>query len=54
MYIQSYDWSYAINYREDGHFAVVSTARLRLKLRKAGTTFFLIAQTPNLKKSLRL
>lgn len=29
MYIQSYDWRYAINYREDGRFAVVSTARLR-------------------------
>jgi YD repeat-containing protein len=29
MYIQSYDWRYAINYREDGRFGVVSTARLR-------------------------
>lgn len=29
MYIQSYDWRYAINYRKDGRFAVVSTARLR-------------------------
>lgn len=28
MFIQSYDWRYAINYREDGRFAVVSTARL--------------------------
>jgi YD repeat-containing protein len=29
MYIESYDWRYAINYREDGRFGVVSTARLR-------------------------
>jgi YD repeat-containing protein len=29
MYIGSYDWNYAINYREDGRFGVVSTARLR-------------------------
>jgi YD repeat-containing protein len=29
MYIQTYDWRYAINYREDGHLAVVSTARLQ-------------------------
>jgi YD repeat-containing protein len=29
MYIQSYDWRYAINYREDGRFGVLSTARLR-------------------------
>ena len=29
MYIGSYDWRYAINYREDGRFGVVSTARLR-------------------------
>ena len=29
MYIGSYDWRYAINYREDGRFAVVSEARLR-------------------------
>jgi YD repeat-containing protein len=29
MYIQSYDWRYAINYREDGRFGIVSTARLR-------------------------
>jgi YD repeat-containing protein len=28
MYIQSYDWRYAINYREDGRFGVVSMARL--------------------------
>jgi YD repeat-containing protein len=28
MFIQSYDWRYAINYREDGRFAVVSAARL--------------------------
>ncbi|HKW62295.1 MAG TPA: cytochrome c oxidase assembly factor Coa1 family protein [Candidatus Acidoferrum sp.] len=28
MYIQSYDWNYAINYREDGRFGVVSLARL--------------------------
>lgn len=32
MFIQSYDWRYAINYREDGRFAVVSTARLRPSL----------------------
>ena len=25
MYIQSYDWRYAINWREEGHLAVVST-----------------------------
>jgi len=29
MFIRSYDWRYAINYREDGRFAVLSTARLR-------------------------
>jgi len=29
MYIQSFDWNYAINYRQDGRYAVVSTARLR-------------------------
>jgi predicted Zn-dependent protease len=29
MFIQSYDWRYAINYREDGRFGVVSTARLK-------------------------
>ena len=29
MYIQSFDWRYAINWREEGHLAVVSTARLR-------------------------
>ena len=29
MYIQSFNWRYAINYREDGHLAVVSTARLQ-------------------------
>ena len=29
MYISSFDWRYAINYRVDGRFAVVSTARLR-------------------------
>jgi YD repeat-containing protein len=29
MYIGSYDWNYAINYREDGRFGVVSTARLQ-------------------------
>ena len=29
MYIESYDWRYAINYREDGRFAILSTARLR-------------------------
>ncbi len=29
MYIGSYDWNYAINYREDGRFGVMSTARLR-------------------------
>ena len=32
MYIRSYDWNYAINYREDGRFSVVSTARLRPSL----------------------
>lgn len=29
MYIQSYDWNYAVNYRENGRFGVVSLARLR-------------------------
>jgi YD repeat-containing protein len=28
MYIRSYDWNYAINYREDARYGVVSTARL--------------------------
>jgi YD repeat-containing protein len=28
MFIESYDWNYAINYREDGRHGVVSTARL--------------------------
>ena len=28
MYIRAFDWRYAINYREDGRFAVVSAARL--------------------------
>lgn len=29
MYIASYNWRYAINYREDGRYGVVSTARLQ-------------------------
>jgi YD repeat-containing protein len=29
MYIESYDWNYAINDREDGRYGVVSTARLQ-------------------------
>lgn len=29
MYIQSFDWRYAINYRLDGRFAVLSEARLK-------------------------
>ncbi|HYL85579.1 MAG TPA: cytochrome c oxidase assembly factor Coa1 family protein [Candidatus Angelobacter sp.] len=28
MYIGSFDWNYAINFRQDGRYAVVSTARL--------------------------
>lgn len=36
MYIGSYDWNYAINYREDGRYGVVSLARLRPLLLQQG------------------
>lgn len=44
MYIASYDWNYAINYREDGRYGVVSLARLRPLLLEQGNEALLVSR----------
>lgn len=44
MYIGSYDWNYAINYRQDGRYGVVSVARLRPLLFEQGNEALMVSR----------